>query len=156
MGKVTVDCTGEVIRAPVMPEGWYAVYVSDVPTIEVGKDSGKKYIQWPLKVSSGNFAMTPLILRTTLDKGDDPTKSKRWLFHQTIAACKIEKVNDKYVFGLDELKDKKFWVKVIVKEESFNDNVFEKNEIKSVAIEPPIEKKSNPVFPEPGTEEIGF
>ena len=37
-----------------------------------------------------------------------------------------------------ELKDKEFYVFVTVKEESYNNNLFEKNEIKKIAKEMPI------------------
>ena len=136
--RINIDTTGEVIKAPVVPAGWYHVRVMETPTVKAGKASGKKYLYWVLQIASGLHKGILLSTNTTLDRGDDPTKSKRFMFHQAIAACGIEKVNDKYSFDLDELKDKEFYVFVTVKEESYNNNLFEKNEIKKIAKEMPI------------------
>ena len=136
MPKLTVDVSGEKFDNVLVPDGWYKVSISQIPELKQGKESGKKYLELSLKIIEGNYHGTSLILRATLEKGDNPLKSKRWLFSQMMTACKIEKVNEKYSFTLEELQGKEFWVKVIVKEESYNGNVFSKNEIKQVALEP--------------------
>ena len=134
--RMTVDVAGEQVKAPVVPENWYPVKVIKAPELKVGKDSGKKYLYWLLEITGGPYSGVPLAVNTTLEKGDDPLKSKRWLFHQAMVACGVEKVNDKYSFDLDGLVGKEFYVKVIVKEESYNDNIFDKNEVKQIAKEP--------------------
>lgn len=157
--KITVDVAGEEFsNNMVIPEGWYHVRVNNVPDIKVGIDSGKKYMEWSLEVIEDYCAGIPLILRTTLDKGDDPKKSKRWLFHQAMVACKIKKVEEKYIFSLEDLNGKEFWVKVVVKIEQYKGSEFEKNEIKQIALMPSTAKKSedSTVVSDPINEEIPF
>ena len=143
MSKLTIDCKGEQINPMILPEDWYAVVVEEVPTLETGKKSGKKYLLWKVKVATGEFEGFQVRMNTTLDRGDDLTKSSRWLFHQAMASCGIKKINDKYSFELAELKGKEFWIKLSVKEDSYNGNVFEKNEVRQIAIEPSKPKEKS-------------
>lgn len=141
--KITVDMTGEEFgNYSIVPEDWYQVRVVEIPELKTGKESGKKYMEWVVKViGGGQHDGSPMVIRTTLEKGDDPKKSKRWLFHSAMVACKIEKVNEKYSFSLEELMGKEFWVRVVVTENSYNGKVYEKNEIKEIAIEPRLKEQ---------------
>lgn len=141
MPKIKIDLTGEMIKAPLVPEGWYHVKVYQIPTIEVGKESGKKYMHWVLVILDGEQRGIPLELRTTLEKGTDPKRSKRWLFHQAMACCGIEKKDEKYEFDTAELVDKQFWVFVSVKEETYNNNPVTKNEVKKIALQPIVKEQ---------------
>lgn len=142
MPNVSIDINGERVQAPIVPEGWYLVKVINVPEIKEGKTSGKKYMHWIFQVIAGKYTGVPLECNTTLEKGENPLKSKRWLFHQAMAACGIKK-NDqgKYEFMTENLVDNKFYIRVIVKQDEYtnyeNKTVkTEKNEVKEIAFEP--------------------
>ena len=159
---MTMDLTGENTGNIVVPEGWYNVEVIMMPQVRVGKNSGKKYVAWPgLKILEGKYEGIYLSINTTLEKGNDPLRSKRWLFHQAMAGCGIKKVNNKYELDIIKEKnpetgeeeiylkllEKTFWVKVTIKQDIWQGEPIEKNEIKRIAIEPPKSLGELPAMP---------
>ena len=144
---MTMDLTGENTGNIVVPEGWYNVEVMAMPQVRVGKNSGEKYVAWVLRITHGRYDGVYLSTNTTLQKGNDPARSARFMFHQAMAACGIKKINDKYEIDIVKEKNpeaiflkltgKTFWVKVTIKIENWKGEDIEKNEIKRIAIEPP-------------------
>ena len=158
MSRVTVDVTGEEFGNELVSEGWHRFKIVEVPTVKTGKDSGKKYIEWPVEIVDDVFAGVTMKLNTTLDKGDNPKKSKRWLFHQMMVALNIPKIENKYSLILEETVGKDFSGKVVIEENSYNGKVFQKNQVKQVASDAEVrsveQPKSDPMFKD--QEEIPF
>ena len=120
-----------------LPDGWYQVEIVSNPEIRKGKESGKPYILWSTTVCDGEHGGTLVEIRTTLDKGDDPKKSKRFLFHQMMKSLDVKKENNAYHLQVNDsgselngLVGKRVYVKVETRENSYNNRVYKKNEVK--------------------------
>ena len=159
MPRLTLDVKGEKLENKLVPEGWYRFKIYRVPEIKIGKESGNKYLEWCIEIVDGNFAGVALKICTTLDKGDDPHKNKRFFFHNMMLALGIPKADDKYSFLLEEMENREFYGKVIIESKLYKGEPQEKNQIKQVSSElpkpKPQETTPDPIFKDQ-EEEIPF
>jgi len=89
--KLTVDFTNVESRE-VLPEGEYIVVVDDIEVREGQKD---KYLNWTLKVSTGQFEGRKLFNSTSL------SPQSLWVLRNTLDALGVKTASAKFQLDLD-------------------------------------------------------